>query len=375
MKISINPLFLLVFAAIFFASIVPFQSFANSSEETNTAKTKNGQNAGKFNAGELIMEHIGDSHDWHLWGKGEHAVSIPLPVILYTAKGFDVFMSSDFHHGEKTVSRKNIYKLEENHIKIVNEAGEIDEVASKKLVDISITKNVVALFFSAFLMMYIFLSVASTYKKNPSQAPKGIQSALEPIIIFIRDDIAKSAIGPKKYEKFMPFLLTVFFFIWFNNMLGIIPIFPAGANLTGNIAITGFLALVTFIITSINGNKNYWHHIFAMPGVPKPVLLILTPIEIMGVFLRPFVLMIRLFANMLAGHIIQLSFFCLIFIFAQMSTGAGYGISILSVLFNVFMGLLEVLVALIQAYVFTLLSASYFGAAIEEAHQDKESII
>ncbi|HSY76391.1 MAG TPA: F0F1 ATP synthase subunit A, partial [Bacteroidia bacterium] len=171
------------------------------------------------------------------------------------------------------------------------------------------------------------------------------------------------------------YLLTIFFFIWFGNLLGMIPLLPGGANLTGNIAVTASLAVLTFIITTVNANKNYWHHVFAMPGVPKAVLIILTPIEIMGVFLRPFVLMIRLFANITAGHIIALSFFCLIFIFGEMNKSLGLGIGVFAVAFNVFMGLLELLVALIQAYVFTLLSAIYFGAALEEPHHHDESLI
>jgi F-type H+-transporting ATPase subunit a len=331
---------------------------------------------GKFDAGKLIMEHIGDAHEWHIAGEGEHTIALPLPVILYTPKGLDVFMSGKFEHGLSTVKTdKYTYKVEENnHIVVLNDAGAVDEEVTGKVIDISITKNVTSLFFSAFLLLFVFLTVASTYTKNPNAAPKGLQGFVEPIILFIRDDIAKQSIG-KKYERFMPYLLTIFFFIWFNNMLGIIPVLPGGANLTGNIAVTGTLALLTFIITTINGNKNYWHHIFAMPGVPKPILIILTPIEIMGVFLRPFVLMIRLFANITAGHIIALSFLCLIFIFGETNVWVGAGVGVFSVLFNVFMGLMEILVALIQAYVFTLLSAIYFGAALEEPHHHKESIV
>ena len=185
-------------------------------------------------------------------------------------------------------------------------------------------------------------------------------------MIFVRDDIAKSAIGEKEYKKYLPFLLTVFFFIFLNNLLGLIPFFPGGANLTGNIAVPMVLAAMVFIITTLSGKKYYWKHIFAMPGVPKPVLLILTPIEIFGVFLKPLVLMIRLFANITAGHIIILSFFSMIFIFGEMSPVAGYGVSVFSGLFVLFMMTLELLVAFLQAYVFTLLAAMYFGMAVEE---------
>jgi F-type H+-transporting ATPase subunit a len=201
-----------------------------------------------------------------------------------------------------------------------------------------------------------------------------MQSLLEPLIIFVRDDIAKASIGPK-YQKYLPYLLTVFFFIWINNLLGLIPILPGGANVTGNLAVTGTLAIITFLITTFSANKHYWRHVFAMPGVPMAVLIILTPIEILGLFLRPFVLMIRLFANITAGHIIALSFFSLIFIFGEMSPGVGFGVSIVSVAFVIFMTLLELLVAFLQAYVFTLLSAIYFGAALEEHdnHHEHES--
>jgi F-type H+-transporting ATPase subunit a len=246
----------------------------------------------------------------------------------------------------------------------------INEEITAGLWDISITKNVLSLLVSIMLMLGIFFSVAKTYGRRKGEAPKGLQSIIEPLVIFVRDDIAKSSIGEKRYMAFLPYLLTVFFFIWINNLLGLVPLFPGGANLTGNISVTMTLALITFIIVLFNGNRHYWHHIIAMPGVPKWVLFLLTPIEILGVFIRPFVLMIRLFANITAGHIIALSFFSLIFIFGQMSTGAGFGVAVVSVLFTVFMTALELLVAFLQAYVFTLLSAIYIGAAVEEAHHD-----
>ena len=341
-----------------------FSAFAQQAAENTEAKTEK-----KFDAGKMIIEHISDSHEWHVMGEGEHAIALPLPVILYTANGLDVFLSSKFEEGKAIVHGKSNYKMEENHIVAVNEAGEEDKALTASIIDLSITKNVATLLFSAVCLLWIFLSVAASYTKNPNKAPKGLQSFLEPLILFIRDEVAKPSIGPK-YEKFVPYLLTVFFLILFNNLLGLVPFLPGGANLTGNIAFTMVLAVLTFIITTLNGTKHYWHHIIAMPGVPKPVLLILTPIEILGVFLRPFVLMIRLFANMTAGHIIALSFFALIFIFGEMSTGAGLGVSVVSVAFTVFMGCLELLVAFLQAYVFVLLSAMYFGSAVEEPHHD-----
>jgi F-type H+-transporting ATPase subunit a len=364
---TILTIFLVGIALLFPGRVVLAQEPADNAPKTHEAP----EGEEKFNAGKLIIEHITDAHDWHIAGH----VSVPLPVILYSDKGLEVFMSNVFEHGHAIYKGKQNYALKENHIVVVNEQGQEDEEATAKLWDVSITKNVAAMLVSIALMLWVFISVANTYKRNPNSAPKGIQSLVEPLVIFVRDDIAKSSIGEKKYKKYMPFLLTAFFFIWINNLLGLIPILPGGANVTGNIAIAMTLAVIVFVITVFSGNKHYWKHIVAMPGVPIGVLVLLTPIEIIGIFLKPFVLMIRLFANMLAGHIIALSFFCLIFIFAEMSTGLGLGVSVLSIAFTVFMGMLELLVAFLQAYVFTLLSAMYFGAAVEEAHEHKESIV
>jgi F-type H+-transporting ATPase subunit a len=328
-----------------------------------------------FDPGTMIMEHISDSHEWHLWGEGHGSVSIPLPIIVYNpSNGIDAFMSSNFHHGHDTY---NGYAILNNHLVAVMEQGVVpatdaivNEELTASLIDVSITKNTLSLFIGMIIMFLMFSSVAKAYKKRVGKAPKGLQSLVEPLIIFVRDDIAKSSIGGKKYKRFLPYLLTIFFFIWINNLLGLIPLFPGGANLTGSISITMTLALITFVITTVNGNAHYWRHVFAMPGVPVWVLVLLTPIEILGIFLRPFVLMIRLFANITAGHIIALSFFSLIFIFGEMSTGAGIGVSVFTIAFTVFMTCLELLVAFLQAYVFTLLSAIYIGAAVEEHEHD-----
>jgi len=342
---------------------------AAMAEHGEVAAGEHTAHSAAFDPGHMITEHIGDAHDWHLWGH----THIPLPVILYTDKGFEVFSSGRFrdgHHLVDYVGSHYTYRLEDEKIYVV-EGGMIQEHGSGLKLDLSITKNTVTIFIVALLMLCVFLSVAKAYKRRPGQAPKGLQSFMEPLIMFVRDDIAKPNIG-KNYEKFMPYLLTVFFFIWISNLLGLIPVFPGGANLTGNIAVTLTLAVLTFIITTINGNKHYWGHIFAMPGVPKAVLIILTPIEILGMFLRPFVLMIRLFANISAGHIIALAFFSLIFIFGNggESVGAGVGVGIASWLFTVFMMCLELLVAFLQAFVFALLSAVYFGSAVEEHHHE-----
>jgi len=326
----------------------------------------------KFDAGKMILEHVADNHSWHLFGH----TSISLPVIVKTAKGIEIFSSSHFGHDGKEEYKGALYTyaVKEGSVVIIdNELGTIDEIATASMIDLSITKNVTAMFIGMLLMCLIFISAANAYKNNRGKAPKGIQSFVEPIIMFVRDDIARPNIGEKKYARFMPFLLTVFFFILINNYMGLIPFFPGGVNLTGSISVAMVLAAFTLVITFIVANKNYWQHIFAMPGVPIPVLIILTPIEIIGLFLRPFVLMIRLFANITAGHIIALAFFSLIFIFGEMHAGLGIGVSVLSLVFTVFMGALELLVAFLQAYVFTLLSAIYFGAAVEDAHGHAES--
>jgi len=373
--VKIRPL-----VVLFFLAITLFVSAGDSSSE-------------KFNPGDMIMHHILDSHEWHIldWPTttidttnnkndtifGKTPVSIPLPIILFhEGHGLTAFMSSKFHHGDSVywASDSIGYFYDHGKITCVNSVVSdksqwaYNDEATDKLWDFSITKNVSSLFFSILILLFVFLSAGKVYMKSPEKTPRGLRGFLEIMIVFVRDDIAKPAIGEKHYNRYMPFLLTVFFFIWLNNLLGLIPVFPGGANLTGNIAVPLVLAAMVFIITTLSGKKSYWQHIFAMPGVPKPVLIMLTPVEIIGVFLKPIVLMIRLFANITAGHIIILSFFSLIFIFGDINIFAGYGASVMSVLFVIFMTMLELLVAFLQAYVFTLLSAIYFGAAVEEEH-------
>lgn len=335
-----------------------------------TAHAEEGHVKERFNAGKLIMDHIGDEHGWHLFGH----TTLPLPVILYdTQRGLQVFSSSRFDHGHASY---NGYALVDHEVVAVADAKAnghapftVDEVATKAIWDISITKNVLSLFISLTVLVIIFLTVAKAYTRRAGQAPAGLQNLVEPIILFVRDDVAKSAIGEKKYMKYMPYLLTAFFFIFLNNLMGLVPFFPGGANLTGNIAVTLVMALITFIISTVSANRHFWSHTLWMPGVPGVLkILILTPIEIIGLFLKPFVLMIRLFANVTAGHIIVLSFFCLIFVFGETSTGAGLGVGVFSLAFSIFMTMLELLVAFIQAYVFTFLSAMYIGSAVEEPH-------
>ena len=333
----------------------------------------------EYNAGKQIIEHIVDSYDWHIMDIGGHAVSIHLPVILWYNGRLSIFCSGKFEHGNVSYKGFKIANEGPNNGKIIKILEEdfvhgdvIEEGANEDLpLDFSITKNVFSIFISIIIICWIFISIAKTYKKRKGKAPKGLQSLLEPIILFIRDDVAKLAIGEKEYEKFMPYLLTLFFFIFLNNLLGLVPFFPGGANVTGNIAVTGVLAFFTLIITFFSGNKNYWTHIINNPGIPwwlKFPVPLMPIIELIGIITKPFVLMVRLFANITAGHIIVLGFVSLIFIFGNINIAMGYGVSIVSVLFAIFMGLLELLVALIQAYVFTLLSALYFGMATEEHH-------
>jgi F-type H+-transporting ATPase subunit a len=336
--------------------------FANANEEVSSdssfghVETAEAHAKGeKFNPGKLIMSHIADAHDWHIYGSHEHPVSIPLPIIIYhPEKGLSIFSSSRFEHGHASYEG---YKLVED--KIVSEEG-------ASIYDLSITKNVLAIFIAAALLLFIFIGVAKTYTRNTGKAPSGFQNAIEPLILFVRDDIAKAAIGEKNYAKFMPYLLTIFFFIWINNLLGLVPIFPGGANVTGNIVVPLVLAMCTLVITLWYGNKHYWRHILAMPGVPVYVLPIITLLEVIGIFLKPFVLMVRLFANIMAGHIVVLVFFCLIFVAGAASTGAGLGAAIPSVAFTIFINGLELLVGFLQAFVFTFLSAIYFGMATAE---------
>lgn len=362
----------LCFSSVASASSTDSTSFG----QTNTAAGQEARENQKkeFNAGEMIIEHITDAHEWHIATIGRTHISVPLPVILIDEGKVVVFMSSRLHHG--TAAYKG-YKLEtegtsKGKIVKVKEDGTMDENAKVPL-DFSITKVVAQLFISLILLMVIFISIAGKYKKNPNRAPSGLQSLIEPLILFISDDLAIPAIGKKHYQKYLPYLLTIFFFIFFSNLLGLVPFFPGGANLTGNLAVTMVLAVFTFLITNFSGNRMYWKDIVNTPGVPwwlKIPLPLMPIVEIIGVLTKPFVLMVRLFANITAGHIIGLGFMSLIFIFGAMKPWLGYVVSPVSVFFGIFMTFLELLVAFIQAYVFTLLSAIYFGMAIEEHHHE-----
>jgi len=346
------------------AVVLPAYSFAGDSisvANSTEIKTEAKPEGGKFNTGEMIMEHVKDAHSWHIAAD----IAIPLPVILYSSgHGFTFFCSNKLENGQVF----NGYRLDNEHIVAVNADGSVNKEETAKVFDFSLTKNSLTVIFVGLLLILTFLSVAKSYKNNGIKAPKGLQSLVEPIVIFIRDDVAKPSIGEKKYARFMPYLLTLFFFILFFNLLGLVPVIPGGANTMGNISITLTLAGFTFVIMMASSNKTYWAHTLWMPGVPWFIkIVLLTPLEILGIFLRPFTLIVRIFANILAGHVVGLSLLFLIFIIGTMSRMGGIIVSPLSVAFSAFILLLEVLVAFIQAYVFTFLSALYFGMATEEA--------
>jgi len=362
-----------VFRIFLIISVLVSSTFLKTNAEEHP--TAGGEPAvEKFNASKLIMEHIADSYEWHIAKFGDFHLSIPLPVILYSSKsGFHCFISSKFHHGTADYSGFHIAGEESKFKgKIVELAADNSEV---RPFDFSITKNVASLFTSIIFLLVIFLSIAKRYKEGYNKPPKGIQSMLEPIVLFVRDDVVKASIGEEKYQRYLPYLLTVFFFILINNVMGLIPVVPGGANLTGNIAVTMVLALFTFATILYSGSKDYYTHLVNAPGIPwwlKLPVPLMPIVEIMGVFTKPFVLMVRLFANITAGHIIALGFYSLIFIFGERSAIQGYGVSVVTIAFTIFMGLLELLVAFIQAYVFTLLSALYIGMALEQHEEHGE---
>jgi F-type H+-transporting ATPase subunit a len=330
----------------------------------------------KFNASAVIFGHVLNGHEFHFFN-----VSIPLPVILYSPqKGLTAFMSSKFHHGEQPhqgyalLTEHNMGEIgadpkvyHEEDIVAVDASGRLDE--SVKVYDLSLTRNVVQMILALALFTWIMLRIAKRYRSGVgvTSAPKGSQSLLEPVITFVRDEVAKPNLG-HKYEKYLPYLLTVFFFILINNIFGLI---PGSANVTGNIAFTVVLGLISFVVILASSNKHYWGHIFNPPGVPFGVKLILVPVEFLSVFIKPFALIIRLFANMVAGHIIIICLISLIFIFGELHPAAGWGASPLAIGFTVFIYFIEVLVAFLQAFIFTMLTAVFIGQAFEGEHHEE----
>jgi F-type H+-transporting ATPase subunit a len=358
-KHSLKSFLVAAFSLVILA--LPVTTFANE-EGGHEEKTEKPL----FDANEVIFEHVLDAHEFHfLEYKGsdgeEHIVGIPLPVILYSPqRGLSVFMSSKFHHGHEAY---NGYKMEGQKIVPVDSNGSIDE--SVKVYDISLTRNVVQMLIALFLLGFLLIKMAAKYKTGvgTTKAPTGFQNAIEPVITFIRDEVAKPNLG-HKYEKYLPYLLTVFFFILINNIFGLI---PGTANVTGNIAFTAVLGIISFVVITVSGNKHYWSHI-VNPPVPFGIKFIMVPVEILGIFTKPFALIIRLFANMLAGHIIIICLVSLIFIFGGLNKGIGWGFSPVSIAFATFIYLIEVLVAFIQAFIFANLTAVFIGQAIEDVH-------
>ena len=320
-----------------------------------------------INVKEIVLGHMSDSHEWHITTWNQTHVTIPLPVIVRSeTTGWHCFSSARFHD-----SADGIY----NGFYVNNEDGKVYEktsVGDVKVLDLSITKNVLQLWIVVILMIAIFLGCARWYrnKKPEDSAPKGFVGMMEMFVMSIHDDVIKANIGEKHYRRYAPYLLTTFFFIFISNLMGLIPIFPGGANLTGNLAITLFLALCTFLAVNLFGNEHYWKDIF-WPEVPmflKCPLPLMPVIEFFGILTKPLALMVRLFANMMAGHAIILSLTCIIFVTCQIGVGIGATLSVVSVAIIIFMNALELLVAFIQAYVFTMLSAVFIGQAHLESH-------
>ena len=337
------------------------------------------EEAPKLNPSKIILEHVSDAHEYHLYTFNKKPITVALPVILYSpVKGWSVFMSSKFDHGDAVYNGyrelteeyiqdkkldEKIYKV--GKIRAVNEAGDVDP--SVKVYDLSLGRNAVQAIVSALILILIMPGIAKRYRRGEGvkTAPTGIQNLIEPVITFIRDEVGKTNLGDK-YEKYMPFLLTIFFFILINALIGLI---PGTANVTGNIAFTGALGILSFVVIMFSTGKHYWAHI-VNPPVPGPIKVIMWPVELMGIFTKPFALIIRLFANMISGHIIILSFICLIFIFGAMNTSLGWGTSPFFVLLSLFIYLIEVLVAFIQAYIFANLTAVFIAQAFEGGHEE-----
>jgi F-type H+-transporting ATPase subunit a len=384
-------------------------------EEAGACGISHDHEVTEYNPGSVAFHHIADQNLYMIG-----PFHFPLPCILYApGDGWSVFSSAKFHphghHGDGTIaidryvlaegkikrvspslhpdfpegkvevagftSEKRVVEGKEKEITFVCYEDHLYELESSSTADyglfgggitsfynFSISKNVLIMLLTAILLGWMFIAIAKRYRRRDGMAPTGMQSFIEPVYIFIRDDVAKAMIGPK-YERFLPFILSLFFFILTLNLIGQIP-FIGNPNVTGNLAVTLVLAVFTFVITNINGNGHYWQHIFWMPGIPVAVKFLMTPIEILGLFLKPITLMVRLFANITAGHIVVLSFVGLIFIFGKMGTsvGGGYGGAVISVALTMFMSAIEVLVAFIQAFIFAILSASYIGMAVAEDH-------
>ncbi|MDG2397149.1 MAG: F0F1 ATP synthase subunit A [Flavobacteriaceae bacterium] len=361
---KIRSLKFFLFIGVIFTTV-----FVNAKDKEEKLNSKELQ---KKEIKDYIAHHLEDSYYFDLFSytndKNEKKyIGFPLPIFLWD-NGVKIFSSSKFNHGKSVVNiHGDFYKIYHNKIYKTDFSGTINydknnHPSNFRPYDFSITKGVSVIILTSILMFVLFRSLANSYSKNRGLA-SGLGRFFEPIVIYIRDEIAIPNIGEKHYKKYMSFLLTIFFFIWFLNMLGLTPF---GINVTGNIAITFSLAILTFIITNFTANKNYWAHIFWMPGVPTLMKIVLAPIEVLGVFIKPFTLMLRLYANMQAGHIVMMSLIALMFIFFNWIGSS------LSFFLAFFISIIELFVALLQAYIFTILSALYFGFANEE-HEHNET--
>lgn len=362
---SLFSLLIVAFGLFFPVNSSFAQESGNKGEATATTEEHKEAKKEGINVTQLVFGHVSDSHEWHFFELGKSPVALPLPMILYTNNGLEVFSSSHFEewHEEAGVVKSNSY----NGVHL--EKGMKEKVIAddgSQVYDLSITKNVLSMMISVILILWIGLYVAKRYKQGGAgKAPSGFQNAFETAILFIRDEVAIPNLGKSKHGRYMPLLLTVFFFIWINNLLGLL---PGGANFTGNVAVTLCLSIVSFIVMIVSANKHFWGHLLNPPGVPTGIKFILVPIEIISLFIKPVALTIRLFANILAGHIVILCVISMIFIFAALNQVAGIGFVPVSIAFSIFMFMLELLVAAIQAFIFTNLTSVFIGSAIEEAH-------
>jgi F-type H+-transporting ATPase subunit a len=378
--------------ALLFSPALPAQQDRHMDDEDERQERTDGnagdehnedEGHGKFDANEVIFGHVMDAHEFHFFSIGDYHATLPLPVIVYEpGRGLSVFSSSRFHHGadayngyrlvtahyreqlkQEGMAEADIRLLSDEQIIAVDAQGR--PLRDVKVYDFSLTRNVVQMFIALLILVWLMVSIAKRYRRGEgvNTAPTGWQNAIEPVITFVRDEVAKPNIG-HKYKRYMPLLLTIFFFILINNIFGLI---PGSANVTGNIAFTAVLGLIAFLVIAFSGNKHYWGHIFN-PPVPFGIKFIMVPVEILSIFTKPFALIIRLFANMLAGHIIIICLVSLIFIFGNMSSGIGWGFSPISIAFAVFIYVIEVLVAFIQAFIFTNLTAVFVGQAVDEGH-------
>ncbi|WP_240409935.1 F0F1 ATP synthase subunit A [Flavisolibacter nicotianae] len=387
LSVAVFGLLLMLFSTASFAQDNP--DSASHLQREDKAAEKADEKGGAFNANEVIFGHVMDAHQFHFFswkgseGEQHHAI-IPLPILLYEpGRGVSFFSSSKFHHGEEAYNgyrvvtesyRENLKEkgMEEDQIRLLQDEQIVavdnngTPISNIKVYDLSITRNVVQMFIALTILVLLMTSIAKRYRTGQglTSAPKGWQNAVEPVIQFIRDEVAKPNIG-HRYKRYMPLLLTIFFFILINNIFGLI---PGSANVTGNIAFTATLGVISFLVITFSANKHYWGHIFN-PPVPFGIKFIMVPVEILSIFTKPFALIIRLFANMLAGHIIIICLVSLIFIFGNLSTGVGIGFSPISIAFAVFIYVIEILVAFIQAFIFTNLTAVFIGQATEDHHQ------